>query len=85
MQFESVYTELVSPENDGLASATFAILNRIMQTSRQNGNRIQIDAVSPFRRQIKPRRFENAPLLAAVFKSTRFLQQSRSVSCKQKA
>ena len=37
-----------------------------MQISRQNGNRIQIDAVSLFTRQMKPHRFENAPLLAAV-------------------
>ena len=37
-----------------------------MQISRQNGNRIQIDAVSLFKRQMKPRRFENAPLLAPV-------------------
>ena len=38
-----------------------------MQISRQNSNRIQINAVSPFkRRQMKPRRFENAALLAAV-------------------
>ena len=33
--------------------------------SRQNSNRIQIDAVSPFTRQMKPYRFENAPLLSA--------------------
>ena len=36
-----------------------------MQISRQNSNRIQINAVSLFTRQIKPYRFENAPLLAA--------------------
>ena len=37
-----------------------------MQISHQNSNRIQIDVVSLFTRQIKPHRFENAPLLAAV-------------------
>ena len=37
-----------------------------MKISRQNSNRIQIDAVSLFTRQMKPHRFENAPLLAAV-------------------
>ena len=37
-----------------------------MQFSDQNGNRIQIDAVSLFTRQMKPHRFENAPLLVAV-------------------
>ena len=31
-----------------------------------SSNRIQIDAVSLFTRQMKPRRFENVPLLAAV-------------------
>ena len=36
-----------------------------MQISRQNTNRIQINAISLFTRQIKPYRFENAPLLAA--------------------
>ena len=36
-----------------------------MQISRQNSNRIQINAVSLFTGQIKPYRFENAPLLAA--------------------
>ena len=36
-----------------------------MQISRQNGNRIQIDAVSLFTRQMKPYRSKNAPLLAA--------------------
>ena len=45
--------------------AKFTILNRTMQISRQNSNRIQIDAVSQFTRQMKPYRFENAPLLAA--------------------
>ena len=33
--------------------------------SRQNSNRIQIDAISPFTRQMKPYRFENAPPLSA--------------------
>ena len=33
---------------------------------QQNSNRIQIDAVSLFTRQIKTHRFENAPLLAPV-------------------
>ena len=42
------------------------ILNRTMQISHQNSNRIQIDAVSLLTRQMKPHRFENAPLLAAV-------------------
>ena len=45
--------------------ARFTILNRTMQLSRHNGNRTQIDAVSPFIRQMKSYRFENAPLLAA--------------------
>ena len=36
-----------------------------MKISHQNGKRTQIDAVSPFIRQIKRYRFENAPLLAA--------------------
>ena len=36
-----------------------------MEILRNNGNRTQIDAVSPFTRQMKPYRFENAPLLAA--------------------
>ena len=43
-----------------------------MQISRQNSNRIQIDAVSLFTRQIKPYRFENAPLLAAFSKRPGF-------------
>ena len=43
----------------------FTISNRTTQISRQNSNRIQIDAVSLFTRQMKPYRFENAPLLAA--------------------
>ena len=34
-----------------------------MQISRQNSNRIQIDAVLLFTRQMKPYRFENAPVL----------------------
>ena len=38
---------------------------RLSEISRQDGNRIQIDAVSPFTRQMKPYRFENAPLLLA--------------------
>ena len=37
-----------------------------MQSSHQNSNRIQVDAVSLFTRQMKPHRFENAPLLAPV-------------------
>ena len=37
----------------------------MMQISCQNSNRIQIDAISQFTRQVKPYRFENAPLLAA--------------------
>ena len=37
-----------------------------MQISRQNSNRIQIHAVSLFTRQMKPHRFENAPLLTTV-------------------
>ena len=37
-----------------------------MQISHENSNRIEIDAVSLFTRQIKSHRFENAPLLAAV-------------------
>ena len=41
-------------------NAKFTILNRTMQISRQNSNRIQIDAVSLFTRQMKPHRFENA-------------------------
>ena len=45
--------------------ARFTILNRRMQISRHNGNRTQIDAVSPFTRHMKPYRVENAPLLAA--------------------
>ena len=36
-----------------------------MQISRQNSNCFQIDAVSLFTTQMKPYRFENAPLLAA--------------------
>ena len=36
-----------------------------MQISRYNGNRSQIDAVSPFTRQMKLYRFEYAPPLAA--------------------
>ena len=35
------------------------------EISRQNSNRIQIDAGSPFTQQMKPYRFENAPLLTA--------------------
>ena len=35
------------------------------EISRQNSNRIQIDADSPFTRQIKPYHFENDPLLSA--------------------
>ena len=34
-----------------------------MQIWRQNSDRIQIDAVSLFTRQMEPHRFENAPLL----------------------
>ena len=45
--------------------ARFTILNRRMQISCRNCNRTKIDAVSPFTRQMKPYRFENAPLLAA--------------------
>ena len=45
--------------------ARFTILNRRMQISHYNGNRTQMDAVSPFTRQMNPYRFENAPLLAA--------------------
>ena len=37
-----------------------------MPISRQNSNRIQIDAVSLFTGQMNPHCFENAPLLAAV-------------------
>ena len=37
-----------------------------MQILRQNSNRIQIDAVSLFPRQMKPHRVENAPILAPV-------------------
>ena len=33
--------------------------------SRQDSNRIQIDAVLPFTRQMKPYRFKNVPLLSA--------------------
>ena len=45
--------------------ARFTILNRRRQISHYNGKRTQIDAVSPFTRQINPYRSENAPLLAA--------------------
>ena len=38
---------------------------RLSEISRQDSNRIQIDAVSPFTRQMKPYRFENASLLSA--------------------
>ena len=38
---------------------------RPSEISRQNSNRIQIDAVSPFTRELKPYRFENAPVLSA--------------------
>ena len=37
-----------------------------MPISRQNSNRIQIDAASLFTRQMKLHRFENAPLWAPV-------------------
>ena len=39
--------------------------NPTMQVLRKNSNRIQIDAVSSFTRQMKPYCFQNAPLLAA--------------------
>ena len=38
---------------------------RPSEISRQDSNRIQIDAVSPFARQMKPYRFKNVPLLSA--------------------
>ena len=50
IRFQSVYTVSISP---------------FFEISRQNSNRIQIDALSPFTRQMKPYRFENAPLLSA--------------------
>ena len=37
-----------------------------MQISRQNSNRIHVDAVSLFTPQMKSHRFENAPLLVTV-------------------
>ena len=65
MRFGSVYTEPFSPENpsrDGKASAAlrakFTILNLTMQISLQNSNRIQINAVSLFTRQMKPHRLK---------------------------
>ena len=42
-----------------------------MQISPQKSNRIQIDAVSLFTRQMKLHRFENAPLLVAVSNQAR--------------
>ena len=45
--------------------ARFTILNRTMQISCQNVNRTQIDAVSPFTRQMKLYRFGNTLLLVA--------------------
>ena len=36
------------------------------EISRQNSNLIQIDAVSPFTRQMKPYRFENDPVSVTV-------------------
>ena len=60
------------PENqsrDGISerctTCKFTILNRTMHISCQNSNRIQIDAVSLFTRQMKPYRVENVPFLAA--------------------
>ena len=49
----------------GALRATFTILNRTMQISGQNSNRIHIDAVLLFTRQMKPYRFQNASLLAS--------------------
>ena len=81
MRFGSVYTKPFSPEIKVVVEKASAairpkvtILNRTMQISRQNSNRIQIDVVSPFTGQMKPYRFENALLLA-------FSLRSRSVPC----
>ena len=42
-----------------------SLSSRPNEISRQNSNRIQIDVVSPLARQMKPYRFEKAPLLSA--------------------
>ena len=43
-----------------LRASYFNILNQTMLISRQNGQRTQIDAASPFTRQMKPYRFQKA-------------------------
>ena len=63
MRFGSVHTESFLPEASAALRAKFTILNRTMQISCQS-NRIQIDAVSLFTREMRPYRFKNAPLLA---------------------
>ena len=76
MRFGSVYTEPFSPENpsrDGISLSERCTTFHIRYFEKSNNanfaassSRIQIDVVSLFTRQMKPHRFENAPLLAAV-------------------
>ena len=73
MRFGSVYREPFSPENpsrDGISERCTTFHIHYFESNNANfapsSNRIQIDAVSLFTRQMKPHRFENAPLLAAV-------------------